>query len=98
MVCHFSVFFTVADGGGMLRPHLGLGVGVGFVGPLRQNRQGQLTHLRAHAFLGLIGRAVVPSRLIQRVGQLMQSCEHFGPMRQPLVQGAARWSGFAGFA
>lgn len=73
----------------MLCLDLGLGVGIGFVRPLRQNLQSQLTHLRAYAFLGLIGRAVVTGRLIQRVGQLMQPGEHCGAVRQPLFQGTA---------
>jgi len=76
----------------MLSLHLGLDVVIGFVRPLLQNLQGELTHLHAHAFFGLIRRAVVPGGLIQRVGQLMQSCQHCRTVRQPLFQGAA-WGG-----
>lgn len=73
----------------MLRLHLGLGVVIGFVRPLLQNLQGKLTHLRTDALLGLIGRAVVTGGLIQRVGQLMQACEHCRAVCQPLFQGTA---------
>jgi hypothetical protein len=72
---------------------LGLGVGVGFVRPLRQDFPGQLTHLLAHSFLGLVGGAIVAHGGIERVGQLMQSLEHFGTMRQSLFQGTAAGGG-----
>jgi len=75
----------------MLLLYLGLGVSIGFLRPLRQNLQGELAHLRAHARFSLIGGAVVARRLIQRVSQLMQPCEHFGAVRQPRFQGAAGW-------
>jgi len=79
----------VANGRGVARRHLGLGVNVGFVRPLRQYFLGQLTHLPAHTFLGLVGGAIVAHGFVERVGQLMQSREHIGTMRQSLFQGTA---------
>lgn len=66
--------------------HERLGVGIGFVRPLRQNFPGQLPHLLADTFLGLVGGAIVTHGLIQRVGQLMQAGEHIRPMGQSLFQ------------
>jgi len=79
----------VANRRGVARRHLGLGVGVGFLRPLRQDFLGQLPDLFADTLLSLIGGAIVAHGLIQRVGQLMQAREHFGTMRQSLFQGPA---------
>lgn len=85
-----SLFLAWCVGRGMSRRQLGLGVGIGFVRPLRQNFLGQLKHLLAHPLLGFIGGAIVVAHgCLQRVGQLMQSFEHFRTVRQSLFQGAA---------
>jgi hypothetical protein len=81
VVCHFSVFFTVTNGRRLLRGHLSLRVCVGFPRPLAQDFLGQLTHLHAHALLGLIGVAALAPRLIQRVGDSMHLRQHGGPVR-----------------
>jgi hypothetical protein len=83
----------VANGRGLARRHLGLGVGVGCVRPWRQNVLSQLPHWLAHPLLGLVGGAVVAHGFIQRVGQLMQPFEHFGTVSQSLFQGTTAVGG-----
>jgi len=53
--------------------------------------------LLAHAFLGLIGGAIVAHGLIQCVGQLMQPREHVGTMGQSLFQRTAEEGGLGWF-
>ncbi len=76
----------------MLRGHLrlGVGVGVGFCGPLAQHFLAKLAQLGAHPSLGLMGVAAVGHGLIQVIGQLVQAGQHRRPLRQTFFERAAR--------
>ena len=76
----------MANGRRLAGAHLGLRVGVGFVGPLRQNFLRQLPHLCAHAVLSLVSGAIVADGLVQRVGNLMETREHFRTVGEALFQ------------
>ena len=72
----------------MIGRHLCLALGIGFLGPLAENRASELSNLLHHPIFGVMRITSIAHGLFECVNDLMQALEQLRSLRQALFESA----------